>query len=140
MGEERKQARDIFKLAHGTQFSSSLPWYSKMARNHRRLLLIQIVLQLLLSTLGAADDGTCDGFLYGKPQVADCTTLFDNVTKNQILTSRLFVEEQFRADENNSWPGIDNPFASPIVQLPKYYSKSQFSRKTPISRRAPKAS
>ena len=66
----------------------------------------------------------CDAQTFGKPQISDCTTLFTKFTEPQILQTRFFDEEQLRANPDDSWPGVDNPFVPPIVQLPKYYSMS----------------
>ena len=74
-----------------------------------------------------SQSASCDTSTYGKPKESDCTTLFKKFTESQILQSRLFDEEQLRAEPEPdfSWPGIDNPFTIPVVQLPKFYSMSQ---------------
>ena len=82
---------------------------------------------LYFACLVTAQDATCDASTYGKPKESDCTTLFKKFTESQVLQTRLFDEEQLRAEPEPdfSWPGIDNPFALPVVQVPKFYSMSQ---------------
>lgn len=91
-------------------------------------------LQLMSSAIcswlvvNAGTAATCDAMTYGKPLSADCTTLFRKFTDGQNLRTRLFVEEQLRAEPDLAWPGVDNTFVPPIVQVPKYYSTSQCSQ------------
>lgn len=73
----------------------------------------------------AGTAATCDATTYGKPLTSDCTTLFQKFNEGQNLRTRLFVEEQLRAKPDLAWPGVDNTFEPPIVQVPKYYSMSK---------------
>lgn len=92
------------------------------------------ILQLLSGSLcswpivSAGTAATCDATTYGKPLSSDCSTLFQKFTHVQNLRTRLFVEEQLRADPDLAWPGVENTFMLPIVQVPKYYSMSKKSR------------
>ena len=88
-------------------------------------LLLLLLLIVFSTRLIAAQAATCDAKTYGKPVDTDCTTLFQKFTEPQDLHVRFFDEEQLRVESDHSWPGIDNPFVSPIVQVPKYYSMSQ---------------
>ncbi|KAL2048335.1 hypothetical protein N7G274_000246 [Stereocaulon virgatum] len=65
----------------------------------------------------------CNTATYGKPIPSDCKSLFERVTSQQYMTTRLFDDEQLRVEPDESWPGVpQNPFSVPIVQLPKYFS------------------
>ena len=86
---------------------------------------LSLTLVVLCSRLVASQPAYCDATNYGRPIDSDCTTLFQKVTESQVLQSRLFDEEQLRAEPDLSWPGIDNPFVPSIIQVPKYYSMSQ---------------
>lgn len=88
-------------------------------------LLLYLLLVLAFSDLIASQKGTCDDYEYGRPVDSDCTNLFEKFIRPQTLTTRLFAEEQLRADGDRSWPGIENPFNTPVIQLPKYYSLSE---------------
>jgi len=46
----------------------------------------------------AGTAATCDATTYGKPLGSDCATLFQKFTDGQNLRTRLFVEEQLRAE------------------------------------------
>ncbi len=95
-----------------------------MAMGNPRASFCFSALLLLCARLIVAQTATCDATTYGKPLDTDCTTLFQKITEPQILQARFFDEEQLRAEPDCSWPGIDNPFNPPIVQVPKYYSMS----------------
>ena len=83
-----------------------------------------IVFCLLFSDLAASKAASCDLSTYGKPDKDDCSTLFKKFTSTQNLNVRFFDEEQLRVDSESTWPGVDNVFEQPIVQLPKYYAMS----------------
>ena len=83
-----------------------------------------IVFCLLCSDLAASTAASCDLSTYGKPDRHDCSTLFEKFTSTQNFNARFFDEEQLRVDSESTWPGVDNVFVEPIVQLPKYYGMS----------------
>ena len=83
-----------------------------------------IVFGLLCSDLAASKAASCDLSTYGKPDKDDCLNLFEKFTSTQNLNARFFDEEQLRVDSESTWPGVDNVFEQPIVQLPKYYAMS----------------
>ena len=83
-----------------------------------------IVFCLLSSDLAASEAANCDLSTYGRPDKDDCLTLFEKFTGTQNLHARFFDEEQLRVDSESTWPGVDNMFEQPIVQLPKYFAKS----------------
>ena len=83
-----------------------------------------ILFCLLCSDLAASQAASCDLSTYGKPNKDDCLNLFEKFTSTQNLHARFFDEEQLRVDSESTWPGVDNVFEQPIVQLPKYYAMS----------------
>ena len=86
-----------------------------------------IVFCLLCLDVAASKAASCDLSIYGKPNKDDCLNLFEKFTSTQNLNKpRFFDEEQLRVDSENAWPGVDNVFQQPIVQLPKYYAMSMF--------------
>ena len=94
-----------------------------------QFILPVLVFYLLCSSTIASQSASCDVGTYGKPDKTDCQILFEKFTSPQNLQTRIFVEEQLRAESDNTWPGVTNVFGQPIVQLPKYYAMSMlFSR------------
>ena len=89
-----------------------------------QFVLPVLVFYVLCSSTTASHSASCDVDTYGKPEKTDCQTLFEKFTSPQNLQTRIFVEEQLRADSDNTWPGVDNVFEQPIVQLPKFYAMS----------------
>ena len=89
-----------------------------------QIVLPVLVLYLLCSSTTASQSTSCDVDTYGKPEKTDCQTLFEKLTSPQNLRTRIFVEEQLRAESDKTWPGVSNVFEQPIVQLPKYYAMS----------------
>ena len=85
-----------------------------------------LVFSLLCFHIVASDAAKCDGSTYGKPEKSDCQNLFDKFTRPQSLQARFFDEEQLRVDSEDAWPGVDNVFQLPIVQLPKFFAMSMY--------------
>lgn len=83
-----------------------------------------LLLRLSLTPLAAFGFEICDVESYGKPHSSDCHTLFDKITKDTTSQARFFDEEQLRAEPDLSWPGLNNLFGPPIVQVPKYYVRT----------------
>ena len=89
-----------------------------------QFVLPVLVFYLLCSSIKASPSASCEVDTYGKPEKTDCQTLFEKIISPQNLLTRIFVEEQLRAESDNTWPGVANVFDQPIVQLPKYYAMS----------------
>ena len=85
-----------------------------------------LVFSLLCFHIAASPAAKCDSSTYGKPEKNDCRNLFDKFTRSQSLQTRFFDEEQLRADSEEAWPGVDNVFQLPIVQLPKFFAMSMY--------------
>ena len=101
-----------------------------MIHNHRPpslILLISIFYLLCFQTVASPPAARCNESVYGKPEKNDCRLLFDKFTAPQNLQARFFDEEQLRADSEDAWPGVDNVFQQPIVQLPKFFAMSMFT-------------
>ena len=89
-----------------------------------QFVLPVLVFYLLCSSTTASQSASCDVDTYGKPEKTHCQILFEKIISPQNLLTRIFVEEQLRAESDNTWPGVANVFDQPIVQLPKYYAMS----------------
>ena len=83
-----------------------------------------LVFCLLCPSTAASEAASCDVSIYGKPDKVHCSDLFNKFTSTQNLQARFFDEEQLRVDSESTWPGVNNVFEQPIVQLPKFYSNS----------------
>lgn len=92
--------------------------------HHTLFSIVCFSLFLLGARSATPQPATCDATTYGKPLSSDCGTLFQKFTESQVLQTRFFDEEQLRADDDFSWPGVNNTFGSTIVQLPKFYAMS----------------
>ena len=89
-----------------------------------QFVLPVLVFFLLCWSTTASQSASCDVDTYGKPEKTDCQILFEKFTSPQSLQTRIFVEEQLRAESDKTWPEVANVFDQPIVQLPKYYAMS----------------
>lgn len=82
------------------------------------------IIHLILSTLASHGLPTCNTNPYGRLDGYDCHFLlgaFPDAADDQL---RIFDEEQLRADDSGSWPGIRNPFRTSVVQIPRFWSRS----------------
>ena len=87
--------------------------------------VFKLIIIVLFESFALCQGAVCNAKDYGTPAQSDCMALFKKFTESQVLQARFFDEEQLRAESDYSWPGINNPFVPPIVQLPKYYSMSK---------------
>ena len=67
----------------------------------------------------------CNMNPYGAPEIEDCAYLLENFADSHDANLRIFDEEQLRADQDGSWPGIVNPFREVVVQVPRFWSRSR---------------
>ena len=67
----------------------------------------------------------CNITPYGEPEKKDCAYLLQTFASSQDTEIRVFDEEQLRAGQDGSWPGIVNPFRGGVVQVPRFWSKSR---------------
>lgn len=67
----------------------------------------------------------CSAESFGSPNRNDCFALYARITDWGDTRARLFNEEDRRARKDYSWPGVDNPFQTEMVQIPKYWSYSE---------------
>lgn len=95
------------------------------------LLFLPILPHLLVLWLLAhhsfAARVSCIKEYYGTPRASDCDELlgiFANANDDQ---PRLFDDEQLRTPGGFSFPGVKNTFPSQVVQVPAYWSLSQYT-------------
>ena len=84
------------------------------------------LLFLALTTLSSTHETPiCNNNPYGKPRVEDCSDLLNRFADGHDGQMRIFDEEQLRSSTGGSWPGIRNPFPAKVVQIPKFWSRSE---------------
>ncbi len=88
-----------------------------------RLLTLLYFLPFIL--VASSVEIQCSKESYGNPKFKDCYNLLAVLPSGYDAKTRLFVEQQLREDANNGWPGIQNPYSDPMVQIPKYWSRGQ---------------
>ena len=82
----------------------------------------------------------CGRQTYGSPDIVDCHPLLESFANYLDPVQRVFDEEQMRADEKGSWPGLIGIVGAAdlnwVVQVPRYYSLSTYDRSKGTHRRA----
>lgn len=76
---------------------------------------------------------SCNRDNYGTPRASDCDELlriFANPTDDQ---PRLFDDEQLRTPGGLNFPGVKNVFPDQVVQVPAYWSLSQYTHNLSLS-------
>lgn len=98
---------------------------------HRLLWLFALFPTCLASPVAVgsqdnAEDYYCGRQTYGSPNIVDCHQLLESFANFQDNVQRVFDEEQMRADEKGSWPGVIGIVGAAhlnrIVQVPRYYT------------------
>ena len=79
-----------------------------------------------------AEEYHCGRQTYGTPNIVDCHPLLESFANHQDNVHRVFDEEQMRADEKGSWPGVIGIVGAAhlnwIVPVPRYYTLSMYNR------------
>ena len=88
------------------------------------ILTLFHIIHLTLPTLASHELPTCNTNPYGWLDGYDCFSLLQEFTDAADDQLRVFDEEQLRADNSGSWPGIRNPFRTSVVQVPRLWSRS----------------
>ena len=77
-----------------------------------------------------AQDFYCGRQTYGLPDITDCHPLLESFANYKDNILRVFDEEQMRADQKGSWPGVvgivGQAHLDKAVQVPRYYSLSTY--------------
>lgn len=90
--------------------------------------LVPVSLASLVSvgSRDSAEDYYCGRQTYGSPDIVDCHPLLESFANYKDNVLRVFDEEQMRADEKGSWPGVIGTVGAAhldrVVQVPRYYS------------------
>lgn len=97
---------------------------SKMPKHVNWFLTLFHIIHLTLPILASHELPTCNTNPYGRLDGYDCSNLLQEFADAADDQLRIFDEEQLRADNSGSWPGIRNPFRTSVVQIPRFWSRS----------------
>ena len=96
------------------------------------LLSITLASPVLVSPQDNTDDYYCGRQTYGSPNLVDCHPLLESFAFHLDNSLRVFDEEQMRADQKGSWPGVVGIVGAAhldrVVQVPRFYSLSMYDR------------
>ena len=102
-------------------------------------LALMCLLSLPTSTISAQDECYCfdDQSEKSAPRLEDCVSLLNNFAQSGDRRSRVFDEEQMRAEEDGSWPGLEDVGAAQLpfsIQVPRVFSRSLSTFELAIAR------
>lgn len=89
--------------------------------------LSYLLVLCLITQHSLASRVSCVKEYYGTPRSSDCDELlgiFADANDNQ---PRLFDDEQLRTPGGLSFPGVKNVYPDQVVQVPAYWSLSQYT-------------
>ena len=73
-------------------------------------------------------DYFCGRQTYGLPDILDCHPLLESFANYKDNVQRVFDEEEMRADQTGSWPGLVGIVGAAhldrVIQVPRYYTFS----------------
>lgn len=96
------------------------------------LLSVSLTSSVSVSSPDNTGEYYCGRQTYGSPNIVDCHPLLESFANYQDNVHRVFDEEQMRADETGSWPGVIGivgaAHLSWVVQVPRYYTSSMYDR------------
>lgn len=92
------------------------------------LLTVSLASPLSVNSQDNVEEYYCGQDNYGSPNIVDCHPLLESFAVHQDNVNRVFDEEQMRADDKGTWPGVIGivgaTHLSWVVQVPRYYTLS----------------